>query len=98
MEKTVNIEANVERRESVRSETRDQAEERRDLEARYADQEQRTAQLNAACHTIRSTPYRLTDSAFMVQLLNTMSCKAYEAGMADVADELDACAIAVALK
>jgi formiminotetrahydrofolate cyclodeaminase len=98
MEKTVNIEANVERRESVRSETRCQAEERRDLEARYEDQEQRTAQLNAACRAIQSTPFRLIDSAFIVQILNTLSCKADEGNKVEIVDELDACAIAVALK
>lgn len=85
----------VERRESCRSETRYEAEERRDLEDRHADQEQYTAQLNAACHAIRSMPIRLVDSAFITQVLNTLSSKAFEANMMDVVDSLDSCAIEV---
>lgn len=85
----------VERRESVRKETRYEAEERRAIEAAHADQEQRTAQLNAACHAIRSTPIRLVDSAFITQVLNTLSAKAFEANMMEVVDSLDSCAIEV---
>lgn len=92
----MNIEANVERRESVRSETRYEAEERRDIEARHADQEQYTAQLNAACHAIRSMPFRLVDSAYITQVLDTLSSKAFEANMPKACDELDACAMEVA--
>lgn len=81
----------VERRESCRSESRYEAEERQDIEARYADQEQRTAQLNAACRAIQSTPFRLVDSAFIAQVLATLSAKADEANMTEVVDALDAC-------
>lgn len=81
----------VERRESCRSETRYQAEERRDREARHEAQEQRTAQLNAACRAIQSTPHHLVDSAYIAQVLATLSAKADEANMPEVVDALDAC-------
>lgn len=51
--------------------------------------------INDACRAIQQTPFHLVDSAFIGQVLSTLACKAVEASLPEIADELDVLACEV---
>lgn len=51
--------------------------------------------INDACRAIQQTPFRLVDAAFIGQILSTLACKAHEATLNEIADELDVIACEV---
>lgn len=51
--------------------------------------------VNAACAAIRAIPFQMVDAAYIGQVLDTLSCKAAEALLNEIADELSVMACEV---
>lgn len=51
--------------------------------------------INAACRAIQQTPVSMVTSAYIGQVLSTLACKAVEAKLPEIADELDVLACEV---
>lgn len=64
-------------------------------EAHYAQLEADAAaayehHINAACAAIQRTPFDLVTPAFIGQVLSTLACKAIEAKLPEIGEDLDA--------
>lgn len=92
----MNARDNVERRESLRLLPAWEFEEQRDAEERVANADNYDYHINKACAAIRNTPFSLVTPAFIGQVLSTLACKATEATLNEIADELDVLALEVA--
>lgn len=45
--------------------------------------------INDACRAIQQTPFHLVDAAFIGQVLSTLACKAVEANLPEIAEDLE---------
>ena len=86
---------NVERRNDGPRMTESMVDQERDLDQQWAWEQAREHHIGDACRAIRMTPFRLVDAAFIGQVLSTLACKAHEATLNEIADELDVIACEV---
>lgn len=75
--------------------TRQQCEDIADAAAAQARAEAYEHHINQACRAIQLTPIALVDSAYISQVIYTLSCRASDARMEEVADELGAVAMEI---
>lgn len=73
--------------------TRAEREDAADAEAEQARAEAYEHHVNDVCRAIQMTPYSLVDSAYLSQVIYTLSCRALDARLETEADELGAVAM-----
>ena len=79
---------NIERRDSAPRLQAFEQVDQANADAAWEQHEAYQRHVNAACAAIRAMPFAMVDAAYIGQVLDTLSCKAAEGGLVDVAEEI----------